>query len=433
MKNRTRRFVAIMLIIVSMLTVFTTAFAKSDSGGGAKTSSSSTSTKSGTTTKPTSSSGGANNNSGSSGNNYGSSRPPMKEAYEALTNTSKGNGTTYGNPGVWSNGSGPGSSSSSSTSSGKKSSSSGSPQTTTQTNPPPTRTPRPSRDDDDDDDYTPPVTPDLAVTNITPASYRGNSTVMSTVTVQGLQNASVNGVEVRFDAAGAVQTKTVNVPASSKATVLFTWIAPSSGPVTLTATINPAQTVTETDYTNNTYSRSVTIQPPFIDAQEQPDPVPIPARPGGENNDYVTWEETENGVTTTYWARLTLTATPSVSQLKSGYGFGVTVSANVTTNYHTSFAPSQVVMFIPERGYNGVVRLVNNSGTWMLPVSPYSPIGAQKWYVPVWFPDATTYSANITAVGASTPGGELTATIPVNIFVDSNMYTDDSTNNTWAR
>lgn len=64
--------------------------------------------------------------------------------------------------------------------------------------------------------------------------------------------------------------------------------------------------------------------------------------------------------------------------------------------------------------------------------STASVIGAQKWYVPVWFPDATTYSANITAVGASTPGGELTATIPVNIYIDSNMYTDDSTNNAWA-
>ena len=416
MRNRTRRFVAVVLIIVSMLTIWSTAFAREPDANPTKTTSS----------------GGSNNNSGSSGNNYGSSTPPMKDAYEALANASKGNGTTYGNPGIWTNGSSSSSSSSSSTSNSKKSGSSGSTtNTNTSTTTTPTKTPRPSRDDDDDD-WTPPVMPDLTVTNITPASYRGNSTVMSTVTVQGLQNAAVNGVEVLFDAGGATQSKTVNVPASSKATVTFTWAAPSSGPVTLTATVNPTQTVTETDYTNNSYSRSVSIQPPFIDAQEQPDPVPIPARPGGENNYYVEWDETENGVTTTYWARLTLTATPSVSQMKSGYGFGVTVSASVTTNYHTSFAPSQVVMFIPERGYNEVVRLVNNGGTWTLPVSPYSVIGAQKWYVPVWFPDATTYSANITAVGASTPGGELTATIPVNIYIDSNMYTDDSTNNAWA-
>ena len=417
MKTKTRRFISVVLIIISMLTICSTAFAREPDSKPTKTSS-----------------GGYNNTSGSSssGKNYGSSRPPMKDAYEALTNTSKGNKTTYGNPGVWSNGSGPGGSSSSSTSSGKKSSGSSS-QTTTPTNPPPTRTPRPSRDDDDDDHSTPPVTPDLAVTNITPASYRGNSTAMSTVTVQGLQAAAVNDVEVRFDAGGATQSKTVNVPATSKATVLFTWTAPSSGPVTLTATVNPAQTITETDYSNNSYSRLVTIQPPFIDAQEQPDPVPIPTRPNGENNNYVTWEETENGITTSYWARLTLTATLSVSQLKSGYGFGVTVSASVSTNYHTSFAPSQVVMFIPERGYNEVVQLVKSGSTWTLPVSPYSVIGAQKWYVPVWFPDATTYSANITAVGASTPGGELTATVPVNILIDGNMYQDDSTNNTWAR
>ena len=406
-----------MLIFVSMLTICSTALARDPDKGKSSGSSSS----------------GYSSGSSSSGKDYGSARPPMKDAYEALTNTSKNTERTYGNPGIWSNGSGPGSSSSSSTSGGKKSSSGG---TSTNNTPPPTtptRTPRPDRNDDDDDDpYVPPVTPDLTVTNITPASYRGNSLVMSTVTVQGLQAAAVNGVEVRFNVGGSTQSKTVNVPASSKASVTFTWTAPSSGPVTLTATVNPAQTVTETDYSNNSYSRSVAIQPPFIDAVEQPEPVPIPSRPGGENNDYVTWEETENGITTTYWARLTLTATPSVSQLKSGYGFGVTVSANVSTNYHTSFAPTQVVMFIPERGYSEVVRLVNGGGTWTLPVSPYSPIGAQKWYVPVWFPDATTYSANITAVGASTPGGELTATIPVNIYIDSNMYTDDSTNNALA-
>ncbi len=419
MKIKTRRFIALVLLIVSMLTVCSTAFAKEpDSGGSSKGS------------KPYNGSGTG------SGNNYGSTRPPMKDAYAALTNTSKSNGTTYGNPGVWSNGSGPGSSSSSSTSSGRGSSSSGSRNNTPMPpKPTPPRNPTPDRDDDDDDDdrnTPPPVTPDLTVTNITPANYRGNSTVVSTVTIQGLQPAAVNSVEVSFEAGGAAQSKTVNVPANSKATVLFTWTAPSHGPVTITATVNPARTVTETDYSNNSYSRSVTIQPPFIDAVEQPGPVPIPSRPGGENNNYVTWEETQNGVTTSYWARLTLTATPSVSQLKSGYGFGVTVSANVSTNYHTSFAPTQVVMFIPERGYGEVVRLANSGGSWTLPVSPYSPIGAQKWYVPVWFPDATTYSANITAVGASTPGGELTATIPINIYIDSNMYTDDSTNNTWA-
>ena len=353
---------------------------------------------------------------------------------QAVTQASQNSGRTYGNPGLYDLYSGSGSSSSSTSNTKKTSSSSSSSGSGTTTTIPttPAKTPRPSGGGGGGD-WTPPVTPDLAVTNITPASYRGNSTVMSTVMVQGLQAAAVNGVEVRFDAGGATQSKTVNVPASSKATVTFMWTAPSSGPVTLTATVNPTQTVAETDYTNNSYSRSVSIQPPFVDAVEQPEPVPIPARPGGENNDYVTWEETENGVTTSYWARLTLTATPSVSQMKSGYGFGVTVSANVTTNYHTSFAPSQVVMFIPERGYHEVVRLVKSGSAWTLPVSPYSVIGAQKWYVPVWFPDATTYSANITAVGASTPGGELTATIPVNILIDGNMYQDDSTNNAWAR
>ena len=415
MKPKLRKVLSFTLVVVSFFMVTTTTFARSDQGGGA--------------------SGGKSGNSSTPIIYKGNDKKTLNElGPKAVTQASQNNGRTFGNPGLYDLYSGS-SSSSSSTSTTKKTSSSSSSNNsggggTSNTPAPPARTPRPGGGGGGS--YTPPVTPDLAVINITPASYRGNSAVMSTVTLQGLQDAAVNGVEIRFDAGGATQSKTVNVPANGKATVTFTWTAPSSGPVTLTATVNPTQAIVETDYTNNSYSRSVSIQPPFIDAQEQPDPVPIPARPGGENNDYVEWDETENGVTTTYWARLTITATPTVSQLKSGYGFGVTVSASVSTNYHTSFAPSQVVMFIPERGYNEVVRLVNNGGTWTLPVSPYSVIGAQKWYVPVWFPDATTYSANITAVGASTPGGELTATIPVNIYIDSNMYTDDSTNNAWA-
>ena len=251
------------------------------------------------------------------------------------------------------------------------------------------------------------TTPDLSVVSVTPNAYRSGTAAMTMVRVQETQGGTAGSVDVKLEISGiGAQTQTVNVPASGYATAVFSWTpSANGGSLMLTATVNPNHTITETSYDNNTMSIAATVRAPYVNAVEQPTPISIPTRPAGENNDYVTWEETVNGVTDSYWARLSLSASPSTSTLKSGYGFGVTVTATVTTNYTGSFAPSQVVMFVPERGYNEVVRLVRDGSTWTLPASPWSMIGAKKWYVPVWFPDDKAYEPIITAVGASTPGG----------------------------
>ncbi len=277
------------------------------------------------------------------------------------------------------------------------------------------------------------TTPDLSVVSVTPNAYRSGTTAMTMVRVQETQGGTVGSVDVKLEISGiGTQAKTVSVPASGYATAVFSWTPPASGgSLTLTATVNPNHTVTETSYDNNSMSIAATVRAPYVNAVEQPTPISIPTRPAGENNNYVTWEETVNGVTNSYWARLSLSASPSASTLKSGYGFGVTVTATVTTNYTGSFAPSQVVMFVPERGYNEVVQLVRDGSIWTLPASPWSMIGAKKWYVPVWYPDDKAYEPIVTAVGASTPGGELTATVPLSILIRGNMYEDDSTNSTY--
>ena len=274
------------------------------------------------------------------------------------------------------------------------------------------------------------TTPDLSVVSVTPSAYRSGTTAMTMVRVQETKGGTAGSVDVKLEISGiGTQTKTVSVPASGYATAVFSWTPPASGgSLTLTATVNPNHTVSETSYDNNSMSIAATVHAPYVNAVEQPTPISIPTRPAGENNNYVTWEETVNGVTNSYWARLSLSASPSASTLKSGYGFGVTVTATVTTNYTGSFAPSQVVMFVPERGYNEVVQLVRDGSIWTLPASPWSMIGAKKWYVPVWYPDDKAYEPIITAVGASTPGGELTATMPLSILIHGNMFEDDSTN-----
>jgi hypothetical protein len=266
---------------------------------------------------------------------------------------------------------------------------------------------------------------------MTPDSYRGGGSVMTMLTITNSKNQSVPSVEVELKVnSGAAQKKNISVPATGRATVVFIWMAPSSGTATLTAMVNPAKTVVEADYTNNTLVKTVSIHNgSWPTATEQPTPVAIPSTPAGDRNPSIDWTETFGGTDKSYYANLSLTATPSTTNLKSGYGFEVTVKAKVDTNYPVAFEPTQVLMFIPERGFKEVVRLVRSGDKWMLPVSPYSKIGAKKWYIPVWWPDGKAYEAIITAYGASTPKGELIASAKISIQISGSMYEDDSTNN----
>src|SRR5574344_41311 len=96
---------------------------------------------------------------------------------------------------------------------------------------------------------------------------------------------------------------------------------------------------------------------------------------------------------TNYWAERAITAVPSETSMKSGYGFELAVATTITTNYtkdsrHILF-PQEVCVFIPEARYQKAVKMVTADGgkTWTFPVNTASVIGAKKWYVPIWFPD----------------------------------------------
>nr|HMM31740.1 hypothetical protein [Clostridia bacterium] len=110
------------------------------------------------------------------------------------------------------------------------------------------------------------------------------------------------------------------------------------------------------------------------------------------------------------------------------------VTPTLTTNCPYSnmiIQPQAVVMRVPESHYETGVLLVKSGSTWVLPVNPSSVKGSAVWFVPVWFPDVP-YEGVLTVYGAVTPGGELTASVPVSIAINGSMYEDDSTNNAWG-
>ena len=274
-------------------------------------------------------------------------------------------------------------------------------------------------------------TTDLSVTSITPLYARVGLSMLSMVTYY---NTSENAVSttLSFTAGGSTLSKDITVPAKASGSTVFTWLPSGTGTVSVSANINPAKAVVEIDYTNNSRSAYVTVRP-IVDPAD-PDvttPVNVIAPPSGENNNYVEWTGSDGK---SYWARLTLTATPDKTSLKSGYGFGLTITPTLTTNCPDSSVIIQlqaVVMRVPESHYETGVLLNKSGSAWMLPVNPSSVKGSSVWFVPVWFPDVP-YIGVVTAYGAFTPGGELTASVPVSIAINGSMYEDDSTNNAWG-
>jgi len=273
---------------------------------------------------------------------------------------------------------------------------------------------------------------DLSVTSITPIYARVGLSMLSLVTYHNSSDTAATTM-LAFSAGGASQSKAITVPAGASGSSVFTWTPGSVGNVTVSANINPDKAIEEIDYGNNILSESVMVKEIVdpADPNDTPDPVPLIDPPAGENNDYVEWVDPDG---TVYWARLALTVTPSVTKLKSGYGFDVVVTPVITTNCPDSsviLQPQAVVMRIPESHYETGVQLVKSGASWSMPVNPISVIGSKVWFVPIWFPDVN-YVGVVTSYGAFTPGGELTASMPVTIAINGSMYEDDATSNAWG-
>ena len=153
-------------------------------------------------------------------------------------------------------------------------------------------------------------------------------------------------------------------------------------------------------------------------------------------------------VTKTYYARLTTTflilpdsriAYPDKPrQMESGFGFSVSCTMTLTTNYdypEKLVGVQMVWVRYPESAYGQLSAWQNvrdslevKTGkvgemtvTWQLAVNPYSVTGSRLHYTPIWFPDGE-YVAWVQAFYAWSPIGQLYEHKTDTLIIEGDMY-----------
>jgi len=292
---------------------------------------------------------------------------------------------------------------------------------------------------------------DLDVQRITPAAYKENQSVISTIKVGNTGSTDFTPgekVSVLFNIPELSLQKRVDAVVMAQDTwnvVAVKWNTPSvqaDKNITLIATINPDKTLTsETTAANNTYTQKAVIKNVIYDEPEENIAVPVP--PPRSDQPRVTWQEQryENGkfVWRQFYAELKVNAylyydTKDKGYLKSGYGFFINVTASVNTNYDkpeliTDAQTAEV--YLPQYLYETAIPLLSDSKNhFTFQENPSSPFRYKKQYVPVWFPDNTEYIVQLLVTDVHTPGGTLSKWITggdLQIFVSDSMYSDDVT------
>lgn len=278
------------------------------------------------------------------------------------------------------------------------------------------------------------ATYDFQIVDIVPGTVRVGTRMFFSVKFSntGMAHAAV---PIDIDINGLILHATSSVPENGDAYCFFDWTPTIAGEYDVTVTANPERSIVESNYTNNTFTDTITVLPAY--EISDPDPTDLsavtltaPPVPAGSNNTETTWDE--NGIT--YWARLNFTASitePNMEPMHSGYGFSVNATTAVTHNYYNADRvqdPEGIIMLLPEYDYDKGVSLEKQAdGTWQLPVNTESPTNARRWYIPTGFGDGQEYVVLFQAYGAFTPGGELTAANTDLKQINGSMYDDDIT------
>ena len=292
---------------------------------------------------------------------------------------------------------------------------------------------------------------DLDVQRITPDQYKENQTVISTIKVSNkgdLDFTPGQKVSVLFEIPELSVKKRVDAVVMEQDTwnvVSVKWNTPNvqaDKNITLVATINPDQTLdNETTAANNTYTQKAVIKNVTYDEPEESRTIPAP--PQRSEQPRVTWWEQryENGrfVWRQFYAELRVTAvldydTKAKGYLKSGYGFSISVTATVNTNYDRPeliTAAQTAEVYLPQYRYETAIPLMSDSTNhFTFRENPASPFRYKKQYIPVWFPDNRDYIVQLLVNDVHTPGGTLSKWITggeLKIFVVDSMYDDDVT------
>ncbi|MCL2163684.1 MAG: hypothetical protein FWH55_04655 [Oscillospiraceae bacterium] len=289
---------------------------------------------------------------------------------------------------------------------------------------------------------------DLLISDVLPSQYPAGKQVITLVEVRNNSAGSLSGdreVEVKLTvpATGFTKTVKISMDAGADQQVPFLWTAPPATPsFEIIAEVNASRTIPETDYSNN----SKTI---IAVSSSQANPS------YGCNTTRRTWTEsrlshyrtvsyTILGVVHTrripvyvdveFYAEVSISARLVPGTMKSGYGVECEVTTTVRTNYDLPGYVTElqsVYAYSPASGYSEAVALERSPGAgakWRFPVNPSSVAGSRVLYVPVEWPDGSYFEIRFTGRDAMSPGGAMCASTEAVVFIDGNMYLDDSTN-----
>lgn len=315
--------------------------------------------------------------------------------------------------------------------------------------------------------------PDLEVVSITPTNYKEGTRVISLVTVRNNSSKDFEGdnkIDLKFSLNSSNKTDMIDLGSHSERALPYTWNTPvADSKVTITAEINPDRSIVESNYTNNKKSiKAVINKEEKINTFDDvvaiiPPPTPCTnARKEWTESRFDHWASSSwshsvtnsDGTTSScthtsyyavykdynFYAQLNITSSSTPTGMKSGYGFRVAVTTALDTDYDFPskiVGPQRLYAYFPEHQYTVPIELEATStagslnNTWHFYLNDDSVLGnveeAKEHYIPVWFPDKTDYIVQFWAKDATSPGGGLCAATKNSIYIDGNLYEDDTT------
>jgi hypothetical protein len=289
--------------------------------------------------------------------------------------------------------------------------------------------------------------------------YIAGQDAVITVTVNNTGFIGNPNVPVRLIVGSTVYNTTIPVPVGSNLAVFRVTMPNISGQITITAAVDPNNTIPEYNENNNNamHTASVTqihtpqpidaldssLEQTYLSKNKQ-----IPNAPNNPDSTTHTWQEYRyeggNYVLHTYTATLSVafvvgpdSRIASGNVIQSGFGIEQTATALLTTNYdhpEKLVGVQDVWLTYPETYYgvdsakytgyyesmiSGSMGV--NSNTWSYPDNPNSVLHLPLHYIPLWFPDRQ-YTVLCTLFGAWSPNGKMYADLPGSVTVSGNMY-----------
>ncbi len=289
--------------------------------------------------------------------------------------------------------------------------------------------------------------------------YIAGQDAVIAVTVNNTGLIGNPNVPVRFTVGSMAYDTNIPVPVDSNLAVFRVTMPDLSGEITMTAEVDPNNTIPEYNENNNTMMRLATVTqlhtPQQIDALDSGleatflnNNKVLKDVPDAPDSTTHIWQEYryESGdyVLHTYTAALSVSFTVKPDSrvadgdtVQSGFGVEQTAGAVLTTNYDH---PEKLVgvqdlwLTYPETGYGMDVggytgyyeQMISDvlgglSNTWSYPINPYSVANMPLHYIPLWYPDGE-YTVLCTAFGAWSPNGQMFADLPDSVTVSGNMY-----------